>query len=53
MQELFSEYKSEVQKSNMTNLTKKVYVDNADKFVRWTADEFVPGQKVINRLNLD
>ena len=53
IQELLQEYRSEVQTSNLTNLTKKVYIDNADNFVRWISNDFVPGQKVNNRISLD
>ena len=45
MQETFLIYKSEIETTNMTKLTKKTYIDNVEKFIRWLSDDFTPGEK--------
>ena len=39
-------YKSEIELTTMKPLTKKMYTEHAQNFVRWISGDFVPGSRL-------
>jgi hypothetical protein len=44
--DLLLTYKIEVELSSMKPLTKKIYIDHANNFVRWVSNDFEPGARL-------
>ncbi len=44
--DLFLLFKEEVERTTMKPLSKKIYIEHAQNFVRWASGDFVPGGKI-------
>jgi hypothetical protein len=45
VEEALEQYREEVEKSDLEEGTKRLYLRHADSFVRWLKNEFTPGNK--------
>lgn len=44
--DLFLLFKEEVERTTMKPLSKKIYIEHAQNFVRWASGDFIPGGKI-------
>lgn len=49
VQEALDRYRSVVEQSELRPLSKQTYLLHADQFVRWLADDFIPGETAMRR----